>query len=260
MSMYEHILDNQGGTVVDYLRRKLLDAELFRAVSAYFSIYGYELLAEELDRVGQARFLFGDPASVDELDPGEKEPRYFQVTETGLVPNAVLAQKYLALRCAEWVKREEVEVRAMSRSNFLHGKMYLADGRFAGESGAAVVGSSNFTRRGLGGGAYPNLEINLATTEVEARRELRNWFERLWNDERSTRDVKREVLEALGRVGRNTLPSSSTTRPCSSCSARRSTTVSPKRTDWTAFICTTPGSGEHSTNSSGTESRASLQP
>ena len=204
--MYEHILDNQGGTVVDYLRRKLLDAELFRAVSAYFSIYGYELLAEELDRVGQARFLFGDPSSVDELDPGEKEPRYFRVTETGLVPNAVLAQKYLALRCAEWVKRGEVEVRAMSRSNFLHGKMYLADGSSSGGSGAAVVGSSNFTRRGLGGGAYPNLEINLATTEVEARRELRTWFDRLWHDERSTRDVKREVLEALGRVGKEHAP------------------------------------------------------
>ena len=204
--MYEHILDNQNRTVVEYLRKRLSDAEALRVVAAYFSIYGYELLAEELDRVTEARFLFGDPASVDELDPGEKEPRYFRVTEDGLVPNQVLVQKYLARRCAEWVKRDAVQVRAVSRSNFLHGKMYLADRAAPDRDGAAVVGSSNFTRRGLGGGASPNLEINLATTEGEARRELRRWFDRLWTDHTSTHDVKDEVLAALARAGKEHAP------------------------------------------------------
>ncbi len=203
-AMHEHILDNQDGTVVEYLRKHLSAAGMLRVVSAYFTIYGYDLLAEELDRVERTRFLFGDPASVDELSPGEKEPRYFRVTETGMVPGEVLIQKYLASRCAEWIKRRDVEVRAMRRSNFLHGKMYLADS--SEESGAAVVGSSNFTRRGLGGGAFPNLEINLATTHRETRRELQTWFDRLWHDRESTQDVKRELLEALSRVGKEHAP------------------------------------------------------
>ena len=74
-SLYEHILDNRDRAVVDYLRGPLRDADLFRVVSAFFTIYGFELLEDVLDGVGETRFLFGDPTSVDELDPAEKEPR-----------------------------------------------------------------------------------------------------------------------------------------------------------------------------------------
>ena len=108
--MYEHILDNRDRTVAGYLRKELSDAEVLRLVSAYFSIYGYEQLADELDRVGEVRFLFGDPASVDHLDPGEKDSQYFKMTETGLAPNTVLHQKFLARRCSEWVAHDTVQV------------------------------------------------------------------------------------------------------------------------------------------------------
>ena len=202
--MYEHVLDNRRRTVIEYLREQLLDGCILRMVSAYFSIYGYELLAKELDRVEETRFLFGDPTSVDGLDPGRKQDRYFDVTEDGLVPGAVLAQKHLAIRCAEWMGSDRVGVRAVGRSNFLHGKMYLAEQTDGG--GAAVVGSSNFTCRGLGGGAYPNLEINLCTTGIEAREELSVWFDELWGDKDATCDVKQEVLASLGRVGREHTP------------------------------------------------------
>lgn len=202
--MYESILDNRDRMVVDYLRGPLRNAELFRAVSAFFTIYGFELLEEALGGVDETRFLFGDPTSVDELDPAGKDPRSFRVTERGLVPGAVLRQKFLARRCAEWIVRDSVGVRAVSRTRFLHGKMYLADGP-DGE-GAAVVGSSNLTKRGLGGGASPNLEINLAIADPLTRGELAGWFDELWNDDQLTRDAKAQVLAALGRVGREHAP------------------------------------------------------
>ncbi len=194
-----HILDNRKRTVADYLHQGLGTADSFRLVSAYFSIYGYGLLANELDTVREVRILFGDPTSVDELDPGEKDPKSFELTEQGLVPNHVLQQKALARRCSSWINRDRVTVRSISRSNFLHGKMYLTEGS---DTGAAVVGSSNFTRRGLGGGISPNLEINLATTDSGSCAELRDWFDGLWNDTELTVDVKQEVLTALNRIGK----------------------------------------------------------
>ena len=48
MTQYEHILDNRQRRVVDYLRQHLSAAEMFRLVSAYFTIYGYEALQSEL--------------------------------------------------------------------------------------------------------------------------------------------------------------------------------------------------------------------
>ena len=47
---------------------RLPETDLFLVVTAYFTIYGYELLADELDSVGRTRFLFGEPSSVNSLD------------------------------------------------------------------------------------------------------------------------------------------------------------------------------------------------
>ena len=203
MPLNSRILDNQAATVADHLRRNLRGADAFDLASAYFTIYGYELLAEELDKVGHTRFLFGDPTSVEDLDPIADEPKSFELTERGLEPNHTLQQKALANQCADWVSQDSVAVRSVSRANFLHGKMYLTA---LPDSAAGVVGSSNFTKRGLGGSDQSNLEINLATDDADTVAELQDWFDRLWRDERLTKDVKQEVLDALKRLGGDYAP------------------------------------------------------
>ena len=74
---HRHILDNHDRKVVEYLSENLSTAKVFRLVSAYFTIYGYEALQNELCEVEDIRFLFGDPASVGEIDPGKKEQKSF---------------------------------------------------------------------------------------------------------------------------------------------------------------------------------------
>ena len=174
MATDEHILDNRTRRLVDYLRQHLPASQVFRIVSAYFSVYGYEALQDALSQVDDIRFLFGDPASVGELDPGQKESQSFTLTEDGLSPNRILQQKHLAKACAEWIAGHNVGIRSIGKTNFLHGKMYLAEaeGRWA-----SVVGSSNFTRNGLGCGTGANLEINLATADEATYAELREWFD-----------------------------------------------------------------------------------
>ncbi len=214
--IYEHILDNQQRTVADYLNVQLTKAETFQLVSACFTIYGYELLADALDSIQDVPFLFGDTTSVDDLDPGNQEPKSFEPTEDGLVPNHALHQKYLARRCAEWVNRDTVAVRSVSRSNFLHGKMYLTAGP---RQATGLVGSSNFTRSGLGIGGQANLEINLAATDTAILAELQNWFGQLWNNEMLTHDVKPQVLNALRGLAGIMVRNRSTTRPSTICFA-----------------------------------------
>ena len=66
----------------------------------------------------------------------------------------------------------------------------------------ALVGSSNLTRRGLGFGAAPNIELNLEVRDEADRDRLIAWFDKLWTDETLTRDAKPEVLAALKRLGK----------------------------------------------------------
>ena len=95
MKKHPLILDNRSRTVAEYLNQSLPDAEVFRLVSAYFSIYGYDILQHELSGIKDVRFLFGNPASVGELDPGGKTPKSFDLSENGLAPNHELQQKHL---------------------------------------------------------------------------------------------------------------------------------------------------------------------
>ena len=197
------VIDNRGAVVADYLRERLRGADALRLVSAYFSIHGYELLADALDPLRETRFLFGDPSSLDDLDPAGKPPKSFLLAERGLSPQHALRQKWLARRCADWVGRPSVGVRSIRQANFLHGKMHLAD---SPSGSAGLVGSSNFTRRGLGGGDGANLEINVALDDGGLLDELRDWFDALWTDDALTEDVKQEVLDALNRLGKDYAP------------------------------------------------------
>ncbi|MGI9298201.1 MAG: helicase-related protein [Gammaproteobacteria bacterium] len=193
------ILDNRRAGLAEYLRGHLDGAEMFRIVSAYFSVFGFETLADGLESapLKKVKFLFGDPESAGEVVSGEKTRRTFHLTETGLsVDDGVLRQRRLAERCAEWMGQKSVEVRKISRRNFLHGKMYHLE---SAAGGAATVGSSNFTRRGMGESQNPNVEINLAAEDADTLAALAEWFDELWDAPELTEDAKPEVLAALAR-------------------------------------------------------------
>ena len=204
------IVDNRTRKVGQFLGRHIASGSLLSVVSAYFTIYGYGDLRSQLDDIGGMRFLYGDPRGVGALDPEEAEDKAFRLTdEGGLELTQALRQKPLARACAKWISRK-ADIRTVKQTNFLHGKMYhvTKPGRADAVSGqtVALVGSSNFTRRGLGLGQNPNLELNLEVRSAADREPLLEWFDELWRDRSLTRDAKKDVLDALERLGRDYAP------------------------------------------------------
>ena len=207
------IVDNMQRRVGDFLRERMDAGSGLSIVSAYFTIYAFEALRDVLENTARTRFLYGEPRGVGAMDPAGDEAKAFRLTEDrGIDLAQVLAQKPLARACAAWIEKQ-VEIRTVERTNFLHGKLYhiaRPDGGLpAGEAGTgstALAGSSNFTRRGLGYGAAPNIELNLDIRDEKDRDALLGWFDGLWNDETLTRDAKQEVLAALERLGRAYAP------------------------------------------------------
>jgi SNF2 family DNA or RNA helicase len=71
----------------------------------------------------------------------------------------------------------------------------------------AIIGSSNFTVRGLGfGESGNNIELNLEVDSNRDRRDLQAWFDELWHDESLVEDVKAEVLQYLEQLYANHSP------------------------------------------------------
>lgn len=138
--------NHRRGKVGDFLDAKILPDAQLSFVSAYFTLHAYHALRGALERAKSLRFLFGEPLFVGAMDRDEKAAREFRLTEKGLSLGNQLAQKKLAQECADWIERK-VEIRSVTRTGFLHGKMYhVQDGKVA----HAVLGSSNFTVPGFG--------------------------------------------------------------------------------------------------------------
>ncbi len=206
MPNQNYILDNQNGrNVSDYLRQSLIGMDSFSAATAYFSIYGYGLLADSLKSLTETRLLLGEPASAASPDPARQGAKAFDLTERdALEPACTLKQRGLAIACKKWLQRDGVQARSMKRAGLMHGKAYLAGKDGAVKSG--VVGGSNFTLRGLGGGDNPNIELNLPSDDPATLAELQAWFNALWDDDALTEDVKQALLDALSRLGDNYSP------------------------------------------------------
>ena len=198
------IRDNHSrGTAGGFLRDVIAADTKLSFVSAYFTIHTYGAIGEVLEQADSLRFLFGEPRFVRSLDTENKQSRKYRLTDEGLAVSNQLEQRRLAKHCADWIRRK-VEIRSVTRTGFLHGKMYhVQDGKVA----HALVGSSNFTMTGLGLLANGNnIELNLVVADDRDRADLLAWFNGLWDDTSLVEDVKETVLKELARLYANQSP------------------------------------------------------
>lgn len=194
MTRQSHIRDNRlFDTVAQFLEEKIENGSALSIVSAYFTIYAFDKLKASLTGIKELRFLFGEPSFIAGIELEKQESKAFLLTEAGLELHNYLLQKDIAKACADWIQ-EKVEIRSVRRANFLHGKMYYIDN---GAENDALIGSSNFTVRGLGlSENASNIELNLEVDSKDDCRDLKTWFDNLWESDQ-VEDVKTEVLRHL---------------------------------------------------------------
>ena len=195
------IRDNKNrGSVGQFLRENIKSDSDLSIVSAYFTIYAYSHLKNELDSISKLKFLFGEPTFIKALDPTKVNKRDFKIEDDKIVIpiESRLTQKAIAKECSEWIQ-QKVEIKSMVKPNFLHGKMYHVTQQSGVEK--AIVGSSNFTVNGLGLGGSPNIELNLVVDNDRDRADLKAWFQELWDDNTGlVEDVKEQVLKYLEQL------------------------------------------------------------
>lgn len=201
------IIDNRKrGTVGQFLKENIKLNSKLSFVSAYFTIYAYQQLKQNLDSIESLRFLFGEPAFLKSIGGEHSNKRKAEILDDSLtIPiNAQLSQKSAAIECAEWF-REKAEIKSMVKPNFLHGKLYLIEK----ENGVkeAVAGSANFTVNGLGLGNRPNMELNLVVNDKRDLEDLEGWFQDVWEDNTGlVEDVKEKVLDYLSILSAENQP------------------------------------------------------
>ncbi|MDX2130359.1 MAG: helicase-related protein [Chloroherpetonaceae bacterium] len=202
------IRDNfSNGSVGDFLVDNIVNNSNLSFVTAYFTIYAYEKLKPQLDNVNSLRLLFGEPRFIKSVASSTEAKNYKIEDDKLVIPvENRLQQKVIAKQCSNWI-REKVEIKSMVRPDFLHGKLYHIEKPNGVEE--AITGSSNFTVNGLGLGAHPNIELNLVVNDRRDLTDLKEWFDKLWNNEMEdveVEDVKEQVLKYIELLHRDNSP------------------------------------------------------
>jgi hypothetical protein len=185
------------GAVGEFLLDKIREGADLSIVSAYFTIYAFGALQSRLATIDRMRFLFGEPRFIQSLDPERTDKKAFKIEDEGLQLANRLEQKRLARECAEWMTKK-AEIRSVRQASLMHGKMYHISRNGIDD---AIMGSSNFTVHGLGlGPVNNNIELNLEVDSNRDRRDLKAWFEEIWNNLELVEDVKPDVLSYLEQL------------------------------------------------------------
>lgn len=109
------LLDNINNIVRDDLRETIKAGSKVSIAAAYFSIYAYAALKEELESIDEFRFIFTSPTFTTKK--ADKQKREFYIprldrekslygTEFEIRLRNELTQKAIAKECAEWIRKK----------------------------------------------------------------------------------------------------------------------------------------------------------
>src|SRR5574344_591710 len=129
------LINNITERVVDDLRQRLSAQSRVSIAAASFSIYAYEALKTELEKIDELRFIFTSPTFIK--DKAKKEKREFYIPKLNRERNLYgtdfeiklrnqLSQKAIARECAEWIRRK-VKFKSNSSSETMGGFFQISD-------------------------------------------------------------------------------------------------------------------------------------
>ena len=197
--------------VIDDLRQTLSEHSQISIAAASFSIYAYEALKEELEKVDCVNFIFTSPTFT--TDKGEKQKREFYIPKLNRERNLFgsdfeirlrnqLTQRAIARECADWIRRK-----ARFKTNITHGSMNSFLNIRDGEETYTYMPFNEFTTTELGLDRGNNLCPMVVGMPGHSATDmfLKNFAE-LWKDKEKFQDVTENVIENIETVYKENAP------------------------------------------------------
>lgn len=198
--------------VIDDLKQVLSSSNSQISIAAAsFSIYAYEALKEELEKVDCVNFIFTSPAFY--TDKSEKQKREFYIPKLNRERSLFgsdfeirlrnqLTQRAIARECADWIRRK-----ARFKTNITHGSMNTFLNIREGEETYTYMPFNEFTTTELGLDRGNNICPMVVGMPGHSSTDmfLKNFAE-LWKDKEKFQDVTDNVIENIETVYKENAP------------------------------------------------------
>ena len=198
------MFDNINSRLRDDLKENITKHSKLRIAAACFSIYAYEELKANLEKIDELQFIFTSPTFTTEK--AEKTKREFYIprmsrekslygSEFEVRLRNELSQKAIAKECAEWIKKK-VTFKSNITNQLMQGFINLDNG----ENQYTYTPINEFTTVDLGceRGNYAYNFTQRLPYPISAS--YINLFEQLWNNKQQFQDVTDEVIENISAV------------------------------------------------------------
>lgn len=198
--------------VIDDLKQVLSsDNSQIYIAAASFSIYAYEALKEELEKVDCVNFIFTSPTFY--TDKTEKQKREFYIPKLNRERSLFgsdfeiklrnqLTQRAIARECADWIRRK-----VRFKTNITHGSMNSFMNIKQGEDTYTYMPFNEFTTTELGLDRGNNICPMVVGMPGHSSTDmfLKNFLE-LWKDKEKFQDVTDNVIENIETVYKENAP------------------------------------------------------
>jgi hypothetical protein len=209
------LIDNINRLLGDNFKASMAPGSKIRIAASCFSIYAFESLKEQLERIESFDFIFTAPTFVpDEVtDSGKKQRREFHIpkshrersfygTEFEIQLKNRLNQKAIARECAEWMRRK-----ARFRSNRTKAPMQPFACLISSNGSIVYQPLHGFTAVDLGyqrGNAISNFVTKI--TDAPHSHAFVSLFDQIWNDPDKLADVTDRLSEHIAAVYQENSP------------------------------------------------------
>lgn len=209
------IIDNINRLLGDDLKQMVRPGAKLRVAASCFSIYAFEALKVELEKIDSLQFIFTSPTFVpgEVTDKLKREHREFHIPklerERSLYGSDFevrlrneLTQKAIAKECAEWIRHK-----AIFRSNRSEAPMQQFAAVAAQQQESIYLPLRGFTAVDLGyekGNAISNF-VNRFDERPTTTTYL-SLFDQIWNDPDKLEDVTEKLCEHIASVYQENSP------------------------------------------------------
>ncbi len=194
------IFDNINYKVYDDLKKEIKKGTKIAISAAYFSIYAYQKLKEELEKIDEFKFIYTSPTFTKENSSKDKREFYIprisrekslHGTEFEVRLRNEMTQKSIAKECADWIRRK-----AKFKSNITNGTMnnfiYLDN-----ENKCSYTPIQGFTLVDIGLEKGNNISNIIMKIENNDSKVFIDSFNEIWKDKDKVEDVTEEIIESI---------------------------------------------------------------
>lgn len=204
------VFNNTSDIVRDDLVQTIRKGSKLSIAAAFFSMYAYKELKEQLESVEEFRFIFTSPTFVAEKN--EKRKREFYIprisrenslygTEFEIKLRNEMTQRAIAKECADWIRRK-----AVFKSNKTSGNIHTFVTIENSENKCVYSPFNGFTTVELGCERGNDVATLIQRNGSSVSEFYVETFESIWNDKETLQDVTDIVIENISTAYNENAP------------------------------------------------------